>query len=130
MSKKIGSPEDLRKLRDSSRRDMDLREGKRQVCLTVHMGTCGIAAGARDVLTGLMDELSDSGKANVTLTQSGCLGLCDQEPMMTLRDGVGHEFLYARLDLDRVRQIVRRHVLGGTPVVELIADSSPRQEGE
>ncbi len=128
MSRKIGSPDELRELRDRARREVDLRDGERQVRITVHMGTCGIAAGAREVMAALMDELSASEANWVTLAQSGCLGLCDQEPMLTLRDAAGCEFVYARLDPDCVRRIVRRHVMDGTPVADLLAYPAGRGE--
>ena len=88
--------------------------------ITVHMGTCGIAAGARDVLTALMDELTASNIETVTLQQSGCVGLCDKEPMMTLEDKEGKTFRYGKLDRTKVRQIVSEHVVRGHPVTEFL----------
>jgi NADP-reducing hydrogenase subunit HndB len=118
MTKKITSPADLKAVRDKARADIDLRTGAKEMRITVHMGTCGIAAGARDVLAELMAELGRAGSQNVTLQQSGCAGLCDQEPMLTLTDKAGGVFRYGRLDKGRVREIVREHVLRGSPVTE------------
>ncbi len=84
------------------------------------MGTCGIAAGARDVLAALMKELAAAKDASVTLQQAGCAGLCDHEPMMSLTDKTGDVFRYGRLDKAKVRQIVREHVLRGQPVDEYL----------
>jgi NADP-reducing hydrogenase subunit HndB len=120
MAKRIRSPEDLRELRDKARAETDLRSGPKDIQITVHMGTCGIAAGARDVLAQLTEEISQASVESVTLKQSGCLGLCDQEPMLTLTDKAGGEFRYGRLDNNRVRQIVHEHVLGGNPVIDCI----------
>jgi NADP-reducing hydrogenase subunit HndB len=116
MEKKVRSPEELNALRETAKAEIDLRGGTKDVAILVHMGTCGIAAGARDVLTQLAQELAERHVDNVTLRQSGCAGLCDQEPMMTVTDQAGGEFHYARLDKKKVHEIVREHVLGGKPV--------------
>ena len=118
MAKRIGSPQDLRDLRDSARAETNLRGGPKDIQITVHMGTCGIAAGARDILAQLAEELHLASVQNVTLKRSGCLGLCDQEPMFTLIDKTGAKFLYGKLDKKKVHEIVREHVLGGKPVVD------------
>lgn len=118
MTKRIASPEDLKALQQQAKKDSDLREGQKDVRITVHMGTCGIAAGARDVLTTLMGELSQSEAANVSITQTGCAGLCDQEPMITVNDKSGGSFRYGKLNKAKVGVIVREHVLRGQPVLE------------
>jgi NADP-reducing hydrogenase subunit HndB len=120
MVKKIGSPEELMKLRDQTRAELDLRGGPKEIQITVHMGTCGIAAGARDVLTALADELGRVGITNVTLRRSGCIGLCDQEPIMTLADQSGKEYRYVKLDKKKVHEIIRDHVAGGNPVINYL----------
>ncbi len=120
---KITSPKDLKAIRDKARGDIDLRTGQKEIRITVHMGTCGIAAGARDVLGELMTELEQAGAKNVTIQQTGCAGLCDQEPMLTMTDKFGGMFRYGRLDKHRVREIVREHVLGGNPVDEYVIKS-------
>jgi len=84
------------------------------------MGTCGIAAGARDILAALMNELTGAKVENVSLQQSGLRRLCDQEPMFTLTDKAGGAFRYGRLDKNKVGQIVREHVLRGQPVLEYL----------
>ncbi len=120
MTTKITCPQDLLALKEKAKADIDLRTGQKDMRITVHMGTCGIAAGARDVLTALMDELSASNIENVTLQQSGCVGLCDKEPMMTLEDKEGKTFRYGKLDRAKVRQIVNEHVVRGHPVTEFL----------
>jgi (2Fe-2S) ferredoxin len=118
--KKIASAQDLKALSEKAKAEIDLRTGPKEVAITVHMGTCGIAAGARDVLSQLADELTEAAGGEVTLRQTGCAGLCDQEPMMTVTDRTGHEFHYGRLDKKRVHEIVQEHVLGGKPVQDFI----------
>ena len=120
MTTKITNPQDLNAMRDRARGDIELRTGGQEVRMTVHMGTCGIAAGARDVLTALAAELGTAGARQVSLRQSGCAGLCEQEPMLTLVDAQGRQFRYGKLDAARVREIVRQHVVAGSPVVEFL----------
>jgi NADP-reducing hydrogenase subunit HndB len=116
MSAKITSPQDLLKLREAARAQVDLRGGPKESQVVVHMGTCGIAAGARDILAELASELDTGGVQTITLRQSGCIGLCDQEPMLTYTDKTGNNFLYVNLTKAKVREIVERHLLAGKPV--------------
>ena len=120
MTKQSTSPEDLKHLREQTRAEIELREGPKEIQITVHMGTCGIAADARDILAALSTELTQSGIDTVTLRRSGCIGLCDQEPMMTLADKSGKEFRYVRLDKKKVHEIVHDHIAGGNPVVDYL----------
>lgn len=120
---RIGSPEDLDRLRSTSLAEIDLRQGVKDVRITVHMGTCGIAAGARDVLATLMQELASARVGHVTLQQAGCVGFCEQEPMITITNKAGDLYRYGKLDRNKTRDIVRRHILRGVVVNEhLIKD--------
>ena len=113
-------PEDLDKISERMRAQTVLREGAGRVKITVHMGTCGIAAGAREIVTQLSAELTEAQVNNVTLRQSGCAGLCDREPMMTLTDGTGTRFVYGSLDKRKVHEIVQTHVIGGSAVADYL----------
>jgi NADP-reducing hydrogenase subunit HndB len=126
MSAKIASVEELKKLREQARGQIDLRSGPKENRVTVHMGTCGIAAGARDIMTALADELSKASVQNVTLRQSGCIGLCDQEPMLTYTDKTGRDYLYVHLDKEKVRRFVGSHIMAGKPVVEYIMEGDKK----
>jgi len=84
------------------------------------MGTCGIAAGARDILATLAEALEQEGVKNVTLRQSGCAGLCDREPMITLTDKAGKEYRYGKLNSERIRTLVQEHVVKGNPVMDYL----------
>ncbi len=120
MSAKITSPQELSKLREQTRSALDVRSGPKEMKITVHMGTCGIAAGARDVMAELADQLDKKGIRNVTLRQSGCIGLCDKEPMLTLTDATGGLFRYGKLDAPKARRVVQEHVLHGRCVQEFL----------
>jgi NADP-reducing hydrogenase subunit HndB len=123
MSKRLANPEALQALRQQAKGDIDLRGEKKEMRLTVHMGTCGIAAGARDVLALLIAELGKAKVDKVSVRQSGCAGLCDQEPMLTLTDAQGHEYRYGRLDKNKVIEIIEGHVQGGKPVTKHLVNA-------
>jgi NADP-reducing hydrogenase subunit HndB len=117
MAEKITSPADLLAKAKQAQDALDLRGGAKDIQVTVHMGTCGIAAGARDVLAGFMAELAAAGVTNVSLHQSGCAGLCEQEPMITLKFEDGSVYHYGLLeDRDKIKAIVQQHIVGGQPV--------------
>jgi len=122
MNIKIGTPEDLNRLRDLAREEMETRSGPKETRITVHMGTCGIAAGARDIMAELTEQLARAKVENLTLHQSGCLGLCDLEPMLTIRDKSGMNFLYVRLTREKIGEIVAGHILEGKPVRKYILE--------
>lgn len=121
-TERIESAAALDALRERAKRDLELREGPQAVRITVHMGTCGIAAGGRDVLAALSTTLAAAGVHGVTLTQAGCAGLCDREPMMTLVDAGQRTWRYGRLDARKVAEIVESHVVNGQPVRWLLLD--------
>ena len=123
MTEKIKSAADLKALADRAKAAVELREGTKDVQVTVHMGTCGIAAGARGVAAAFMREMAAAGVDNVTLRQSGCAGLCEQEPMITVRDASDTPWHYGLLDDAKVKTIVVEHLAGGKPVDELLIRS-------
>jgi NADP-reducing hydrogenase subunit HndB len=126
MSEKITSPQDLLKLRDQARGQVELRGGRKETQVVVHMGTCGIAAGARDVVTELVSALDSKSVQTVTVRQSGCIGLCDQEPMLTYTDKAGRNFLYVNLTREKVREFVMRHIIDGKPVENYIMEGDAK----
>ncbi|MBF0544086.1 MAG: (2Fe-2S) ferredoxin domain-containing protein [Candidatus Riflebacteria bacterium] len=127
--KKILSPSDLNRVRKAAKEEIELRQGPKDVRVTVHMGTCGIAAGARDIIATILQELSAAKVDSVTLQQAGCIGLCDQEPMISITNKAGEVCRYGRLDKNKTRDIVRNHILRGTVVNEhLIKDKGGKGE--
>jgi len=106
-------PEDLDKIAERMRRVMSLREGEGRARITVHMGTCGIAAGARTIMTALLRCVDESGAAGLMVTTSGCAGLCSREPMMTVELAGEAPVKYVDLTEDKAKRIFAEHVLGG-----------------
>jgi len=110
--------EDLKRIKESMKGMVNLRQGEYRVKVTVHMGTCGIAAGARKLMTALLEKLEKSGATDIILTSSGCAGLCNHEPMITVEVKESAPVKYVNLDPDKVIRIFDEHVLAGHPVAD------------
>ena len=110
------SIEDLKKIKERERGKMVLRDGHYRAKITVHMGTCGIAAGARDVMTEFRNSIAARGITDIILTNSGCAGLCAKEPMVTVEVTDQPPVKYVSLDSEKAKRIFDEHVMGGKPV--------------
>ena len=111
---------DLKKIKDRVHAETALRGGDRRVRVTVHMGTCGIASGAREVMDALMRGIEEAGVSDVVVTTSGCMGLCSREPLVTVEIIEQEPIKYEYVNPNKMRQIFKRHVLEGeiqTPFV-------------
>jgi len=106
-------PEDLDKISEKMKSTTMLREGAGRVKITVHMGTCGIASGAREILSAFMKEIENVDAKDIILTTSGCAGLCSREPMATIELKDNPPVKYVDLNPDKVKKIFSEHVLGG-----------------
>ena len=111
-------PEELGKIRERMAKTMSLREGEARARVTVHMGTCGIAAGARQIMSVLMNLLEQLEAKDIILTTSGCAGLCSREPMMTVELRGQAPVKYISLDEAKTKRIFETHVLAGKIVDE------------
>jgi NADP-reducing hydrogenase subunit HndB len=84
-----------------------------KVKITVHMGTCGIAAGAREVMSALVAEISSSDRQDIEVVSSGCIGHCKNEPNITVEISGGEPVIYQKMNPDRMRQVFKKHIWGG-----------------
>ena len=107
------SIEDLKKIKESTRAAVTLREGGYRAKVNIHMGTCGLARGARQLMTAVMDEIQKRDINDVIVTTSGCAGLCSREPMATVELLGEAPVKYVDLNPDKMREIFADHVLGG-----------------
>ncbi|MEK7308117.1 MAG: (2Fe-2S) ferredoxin domain-containing protein [Nitrospirota bacterium] len=107
---------DLKKIKEKQHATFTLREGGYRAKVTVHMGTCGIAAGARNIMTALMDEISKAKVEDVIVTTSGCAGLCAREPMVTIEILNKPPVKYGDVTEEKIREIFKEHIIGGSPV--------------
>jgi NADP-reducing hydrogenase subunit HndB len=111
-------PEDLDKISQRMRATTILREGAGRVKVTVHMGTCGIASGARDILGAFLKHIEEVDAKDIIITTSGCAGLCSHEPMATVELKDEPPVKYVDLSVDKVARIFKDHVMGGKIVKE------------
>jgi NADP-reducing hydrogenase subunit HndB len=109
--------QDLERIREKARATATIRGSEGRAKVTVHMGTCGIAAGARDIMDALLDEMKAKDVKDVIVTTSGCAGLCNREPMATVELKDQPPVKYVDLTPDKIRKILVEHALGGHPVV-------------
>lgn len=105
--------DDLKKIKERVKKDTALREGGSRVKITVHMGTCGIAAGAREVMDALLQEMSETDREDVRVVTSGCMGMCSSEPNVTVEMQGQEPVIYQHMDSNKMRQVFKRHVLLG-----------------
>jgi len=105
--------EDLKDIRERARRETSLREGAGRVKITVHMGTCGIAAGARNIMEAVLREVEQGSLTDVMVTTSGCAGLCSREPMATVEVAGQAPVKYVDLTEGKVKEIIAGHVIAG-----------------
>ena len=104
---------DLKRIREKSARENSLRNGPAAIKITVHMGTCGIAAGARAVMNALMEEMAVSDRDDIRVVNSGCQGMCSSEPNVTVEIRDSEPIVYQHMDANKMRQVFKRHVLQG-----------------
>jgi len=122
------SVEELNQLRDRARRNLAVREGGASARVSIAMGTCGIAAGAREVLMAVLEEIEAQQLQGVAVTQSGCRGLCEREPMMEVEKPGLPTVTYGDLDPDKARAIVAQHLGQGVIIEEWVVKQAGRAE--
>jgi NADP-reducing hydrogenase subunit HndB len=111
-------PEDLDRIREKMKSTARLRAAAGRARINVHLGTCGIASGAREILHTFVQLVEESGAENVAVTTSGCAGLCKREPMATIELAGAPPVKYIDLTPEKVRRIFAEHVRGGKIVEE------------
>jgi NADP-reducing hydrogenase subunit HndB len=102
---------DLREIKEKAKKEMAAREQAAKYRVVVAMGTCGIAAGARGVMTAILDEISKRNISDTVVTQTGCLGYCDQEPLVQIFQPEKATITYGKITPEVARRIVSEHIL-------------------
>ncbi|MGC9521363.1 MAG: (2Fe-2S) ferredoxin domain-containing protein [Anaerolineae bacterium] len=110
------SLDELRKIKERALERRKLSGEGARARVVVAMGTCGIAAGARDTMSAILNELETRGISDVVVTQTGCIGLCEYEPIVQVQVGDQEMVTYGNIDTDRVPELIEEHVIGGNPV--------------
>ena len=110
---------ELTALRDKMKDKVAMREGSGQVRVVVGMATCGIAAGARPVLSAFVEQVSEAGLGEkVIVSQTGCIGICQYEPVVEIYEEGKEKVTYVKLDAQKANEIVEKHLKGGQVVTE------------
>ena len=96
-----------------------MREGSGNIRIVVGMATCGIAAGARPVLSAFVEAVNEAGLSDkVTVTQTGCIGICQYEPVVEIYEKDKEKVTYVKMTADKAREVVEKHIKGGAAIAD------------
>ena len=110
---------ELKAIKDRMKSKVILREGQGDVRVVVGMATCGIAAGARPVLNTLVEEVNNADLyEKVTVSQTGCIGFCQLEPIVEVYEAGKEKVTYVKMTPDKAKEVVEKHLKGGNVVTE------------
>ena len=114
------SIEELMAIRDKTRKNMTVREdtGDSKIRVVVGMATCGIAAGARPVLNAFVDEIAKRDVKGVSVQQTGCIGMCEYEPIVEVTEPGKEKVTYVKMTPEKAVRVVNDHIVNGNPVAE------------
>ena len=108
------SLEELAAIREKMKGKVVLREGSGDIRVVVGMATCGIAAGARPVLNAFVEGVNNEGLAEkVTVSQTGCIGVCQYEPVVEVFEAGKEKVTYVKMTADKAAEVIERHLKGG-----------------
>jgi len=113
------SLEELKALRDKMQGSVTLRnESEAGTRVVVGMATCGIASGARPVLTALSNAVAEKKIEDVAVTQTGCIGLCQYEPIVEVFQAGKEKVTYVKMTPEKALEVIDKHIIGGNPITE------------
>lgn len=111
--------EELLAIKEKMKDKVALRNASDDVRIVVGMATCGIAAGARPVLNAFVEAVAAADLSDkVTVTQTGCIGICQYEPVVEVYKKDTEKVTYVKMTEEKAREVVEKHIKGGVPVVE------------
>ena len=113
------SLEELKAIKAKMQDKVVLRTSGGTTRIVVGMATCGIAAGARPVLNAFVEGVSEAGLGdNVIVTQTGCIGICQYEPVVEVYTEGAEKVTYVKMTPDRAKEVIEKHIKGGAPITE------------
>ncbi len=113
----------LKALRTEKRKDIDRRDNEgKDVTIVIGMGTCGIAAGGKDAIAAFIDEIKEHDLTNVTIKQTGCMGLCHSEPTVDVKVPGMPDTIYGNVSADVAKEIIVKHVIGKEMISKHVLD--------
>ena len=119
------SLEELKAIRDRMQKQMNLRQDDPDaIRVVVGMATCGIAAGAKPVLTAFLEQVEGHHLNNVTVSQPGCIGVCRLEPIVEVLVPGEEKVTYVKMTADKAKEVIEKHIKGGAPVSEYTIGAS------
>lgn len=121
------SLEELKKLRNESIKNVEMRNTDKDVRVVVGMATCGISAGARPVLSTFVEEVGKRNLSNVSVVQTGCIGMCTYEPIVEIYASGKEKVTYIQVDSEKAKRIVSEHLANNRVVVEYTIGSEKKQ---
>lgn len=110
---------ELEEIRRKTLEQLSLRTGEGGTRVVVGMATCGIAAGARNVMTALIEELAKRNVKNVSVTMTGCIGVCRLEPIVEIYDAENYKVTYVKMDAEKAQRVVLEHIVNGKVCTDL-----------
>ncbi len=116
----VKSLDELRKLKEEALEKRRAKTTSGAVQVTVAMGTCGIAAGARETMRAILDEIEADNLSGVVVKQTGCMGMCELEPIVQVEVGGAPKVTYGKVNMEQAHRIMKEHVVGGRVVNELV----------
>jgi NADP-reducing hydrogenase subunit HndB len=116
----VKSLEDLKRLKEEALTKRIAKTNTGRVHLTVAMGTCGIAAGARDTMKAILEAIERENLTHVVVTQTGCIGLCAWEPIVQVAIGDEPKIIYGKVSPERAWRIMREHIQAGRVIPEFV----------
>jgi NADP-reducing hydrogenase subunit HndB len=118
----INSIEDLKRIREEALKKQELKSSSGQKQVIVGMGTCGIAAGARDTMKAILEKIEKDSLSGIVVTQTGCIGICEMEPIVQVQIGDSPKVTYGKVTKDIAARIIDEHVLAGEVVKEHVVN--------
>src|SRR6056297_699866 len=121
------SLEDLKKLRDEAKKNLEMRDTNKKTRIVVGMATCGISAGAREVLQTLIEEVDNRNLKDVQIVQTGCIGVCRYEPIIEVYKSGEEKVTYIYVDSRKAKRIISEHIIDGKVVNEYTIGSEEKR---
>lgn len=122
------SLEELMAIRENAKKKMTVREdtGDNNIRIVVGMATCGIAAGARPVLNAFVDEIAKRELKGVTVSQTGCIGMCQYEPIVEVLEPGKEKVTYVKMTAEKAVKVVNDHIVNGNPIVDFTVGAATK----
>ncbi len=116
----VKSLEALKRLKEEALAKREAKTTAARAQIVVGMGTCGIAAGAREAMKAILKVIEEDNLSGIVVRQTGCMGLCEWEPIVEVTLGDAPKVTYGKVSAERAKQIMKEHVMGEKVVTEFV----------